>query len=228
MATSGTVLGNNVTVTSGHVARVRVEWQLAGQNVGGNYSSINWQGYVDFFGCDAQLDGGYVSSSVGDLYANGGRVYNFANNFSNHTIGMGSGNFNIGHDGGGNQNLYMSGSINVYQSGTSSGSGTWSLPTIPRYANFTAFNILNVTDAGFTIQMAADNNCSDIAYSLDNGANYRSAGSGYAANAYLTNLPSGVTYNVYARITRADSGLTSYSGLAQVTTALQNNFLGLL
>lgn len=129
-----TWLGNNVTVSSGRVARVRIETQLAGQNVGGNYSTINWQSYTDFFGCDAQLDGGFTEWNGGVLYNNGGRVYNYAGNFSNHTVTMATGSFNVGADVNGNSSYAMDAHVAIYQSGTSTASGSEGLPRIAQSA----------------------------------------------------------------------------------------------
>lgn len=125
-----TWVGNNVTVSGGNVARIRYETQLASQNTGGNYSTINYQVYIDFFGCDAQLDNGYADCYPGVLYNNGGRVYNYASNFSNHTVTMATGSYNQGHDANGNGSFYGSARIAVYQSGTSSTSGSAGLPRI--------------------------------------------------------------------------------------------------
>jgi hypothetical protein len=125
-----TWLGNNVTVIGSTYARIRIETQYAGGNVGGNYSTVNYQAYIDFVGCDAQLDGGWVQSSAGVHYDNGGRVYNYAGNFSNHTVYMSSGNFNIGHDANGNGSYGMNAHIAVYQSGTSTASGSEGLPRL--------------------------------------------------------------------------------------------------
>lgn len=222
MATSGTVLGNNVIVSGAQYARVRVEWQLAGQNVGGNYSTINWQGYVDFVGCDAQLDNGHVRSSVGDLYNNGGRVYNYAGNFSNHTVGMGSGSFNIGHDGAGNQNLYMQGDVAVFGSGTSNGNNTWALPNIARYSNITSFTVTGTTDEGFTLNATCDLSASAINFSIDNGVGYGGGGSGTSASQTYHNLVSGRTYSCYAHTINAASGLHAFSGNLTPTTLKQN------
>lgn len=127
----GTYLGNAVIVTSNKTARLRIEWQLAFQDVGANYSRINWQAYIDFIGCDAQLDNGFVGWNGGGLYDNPGRVYNYAANFSNHTVGMGSGSFNVGHDANGNASFSMNGDVAVFQSGTSSASGSSGLPRLP-------------------------------------------------------------------------------------------------
>lgn len=223
MATSGTAVGNNVIVTGSKYARIRIEWQLAGQNVAGNYSTINWQGYVDFVGCDAQLDNGHVNSNVGALYNNGGRVYNYAGNFSNHTIGMGSGTFNVGHDGNGNLNINFNGSVAVYQSGTSSANNSWSLPTIQRYSNVTAFSVSNLTDEGFTLNANCDLSASVINFSIDGGGSYSGGGSGTGASQAFHNLQSGVTYTCWVHTVNASSGLNAYGGPLNPTTAQQNN-----
>ena len=122
-------LGNTV-VPGGSGCRIRIETQLASQNVGGNYSVINYQVYIDFFGCDAQLDGGYVAWNGGVLYNNGGRVYNYAGNFSNHTVTMATGSFTVGHDANGNASYSMNAHVAVYQTGTTSASGSEGLPRL--------------------------------------------------------------------------------------------------
>ncbi len=133
-----TWLGNNVIVSSPYYARIRIESQLASQNVGGNYSTINYQVYIDFVGCDAQLDGGWVQSSAGVHYNNGGRVYNYAGNFSNHTVTMNTGSFNVGHDANGNGSYSMNAHIAVYASGTSTASGSVGLPRLALAPSFTS------------------------------------------------------------------------------------------
>lgn len=120
----------NVVVPGGSGCRIRIETQFAGNNPGGNYSTLNYQVYVDFFNCDAQLDGGWVQSSAGVHYNNGGRVYNYAGNFSNHTITMNTGSFNIGHDANGYGSYGMNAHVAVYQTGTTTASGSEGLPRI--------------------------------------------------------------------------------------------------
>lgn len=228
-----TLTGNNVTISGPGYARLRIEWQLAGQNIGGNYSTINWQAYVDFFNSDAQLDNGHVNWNGGALYNNGGRVYNYSGNFSNHTIGMGSGSFNIGHDGGGNATLNMNGSVAVYQSGTSSANGNWGLPTIPRYANITALNASNVSDVGFQINVSVDNTCNFLQISLEDGVGWRDVFGGNFSNYSVAVGRSGLLgvdllserlYNFRARVRRADSGLWTESGVASIITLAQSRF----
>lgn len=125
-----TWLGNNVIVSGSAYARIRYETQLASQNVGGNYSTINYQVYIDFIGCDAQLDAGYAAWWGAVLYNNGGRVYNYAGNFSNHTVTMATGSFNVGHDANGNASYGGDAHVSVYASGTTSTSGSAGLPRI--------------------------------------------------------------------------------------------------
>lgn len=229
MASSGTVLGNNVSVSGPFVARIRIEWQLASQNVGGNFSTINWQGYVDFFGCDAQLDNGHVNwSGVAALYNNGGRVYNYAGNFSNHTIGMGSGSFNIGHDGAGNANLFLDGSVAVYQSGTSSGSGGWGLPTIPRFASITSFNY-GGTDESMSFNWTSSDNVDYISWwsvAYDGGGHHDTPSGGTGPfSVVLHGLLSEHNYDITVAVRRADSGLWTTSGTGNVSTGKQNNIM---
>lgn len=226
---SGTVLGNNVSVSGPYYARLRIEWQLASQNVGGNYSTINWQAYIDFVGCDAQLDNGHVNWNGGALYNNGGRVYNYAGNFSNHTVTMGSGSFNIGHDGAGNATLHLDGSIAVYASGTSSGSGNWGLPQIPRYANITAFNIEQVTDEGIQFAWIADRTCDYVTWwsnAYDGGGHHdMPEGNSGPWRINLHNLRSNTTYDITVAVRNAASGLWTTSGTQYPTTAAQNHFI---
>ena len=227
MASSGSFGGNFVTISSPYGGYIFTNWQLASQDIAGNFSTINWQTYFHFGGCDAQLDNGRTDWNGGALWTSG-RDHNYGGNFSTRDLGLQSGSFNIGHDGGGNATLNLSNGIDVFSSGHSGGSGSWGLPTIPRYANFTVYGVTNTNDQGFTVQIAADNYCSNIEYSINGGGSWTSLGAGSALNAILNNLPSNTNYTVYARLTRADSGLQTTSGPISVTTLAQNNFLALL
>lgn len=231
MATSGTALGNNVIVSNPFYARFRIEWQLAGQNTAGNYSTINWQAYIDFVGCDAQLDNGVVSSNVGTHYSNPGRVYNYAANFSNHTVTMGSGSFDIGHNADGTQNLSMSGGIDIFQSGRSNASSAWSLPTINRFATITQFYLDNITDERIRLNWAADVTCNFVSWwstAYDGAVHHDIAVNGTGLfQITLNQLISNKTYDFQVAVRRADSNLWTNSGVLNATTLLQNKFFDL-
>jgi hypothetical protein len=131
MATSGSFAGNSVT----YGCYMFVNWQLASQEIGNNRSLINWQAYFHFQGSDTQLDNGVVNSNVGNLWSNGGRVYNFTGNYSTRDMGLASGSFWVNHDGAGNGAVQLAVGITTQFSPTRSEgtSGVWSLPTIPRH-----------------------------------------------------------------------------------------------
>lgn len=228
-----TLLGNNVIVSGSSYARWRLEWQLAGQEIGNNRSLINWQGYVDFVNCDAQLDNGHVHSNQGgELYHNTGRVYNYTGNFNSKTIGLGSGSFWVGHDAAGNASVNFSGSVAVYQSGTSgNGGGNWALPTIPRYTTITQFYTDLVNDQGFRINWAAADHCDYVSWwsgEIDGGANHDIPVNG-AGLFQITqnNLPSDKLFGLRVAVRRSSSGLWTESGWIQVATLKQNNFFGM-
>ena len=128
--------GNSISIGGVGGQYYFIDWQLAGQSVSGNYSTINWQAYFHYQTADAQLDNGSANLS-GSRWANGGRVRNYGGTFTTRNVQLASGSFNIGHNNDGTRTLSVSGGVDVYQSGRSSGSQSWSLPTIPRNASIT-------------------------------------------------------------------------------------------
>lgn len=143
MATSGRMQGNSISIGGYGGQYYFIDWQMTGQNIGGNYSSINWQAYFHYQSADAQLDNGNADLN-GGRWSNGGRVKNYAGTFTTRNHQVASGSFDLGHNSAGAQDINVSGGITAYQSGRSSGSQSWSLPTIPRHATLTALS----TDQG--------------------------------------------------------------------------------
>lgn len=132
MASSGSFEASHCNVSGAQYSWFFVNWQLASQNVGGNYVTINWQAYQHYDNCDAQLDNGFVNTNVGQVWANGGRVYNYAGNFTPRNMGIASGSFNVGADANGYAQLQFGLQMVVYGSGTSNGtSGVWTIDRIP-------------------------------------------------------------------------------------------------
>lgn len=131
MATNGRMNGNAVNIGGNNGNYFFIDWQLASQSIENNTSVINWQSYFHYNSADAQLDNGIVALS-GTRWSNGGRVRNFAADFRTRDVAIASGSFTIGHNSDGTQSIAVSGGIDVYQSGRSSGAQTWALTTIPR------------------------------------------------------------------------------------------------
>jgi hypothetical protein len=146
MSSSGSYAASSVTVSGVQHSYFFVNWQIASQNVGGNYTTINWQAYEHYDNCDAQLDNGYVNTNVGQVWANGGRVYNYAGNFTPRDMGISSGSFTVGADANGNSQLQFGLQMVVFGSGTSSGtSGVWNLDRIALAPSFSALTADTIT-----------------------------------------------------------------------------------
>lgn len=222
---SGSFNGNSFTIGGESGNYIWTQWQLAGQSVGGNYSTINWQTYFHFHAADAQLNAGSTNSNVGTLWNNGGEVHAYGGDFVTRDLELASGSFNIGADGSGNTTLDLSSSIVIYQTGTSAGSGSWSLPQIPRYAEVTSFTASTPTDQEFTLYADTDANA-NISFSIDGGTTYSGGGGGTSASQTFSNLISGHTYVCYVQSQSQASGLLAYSGPIDLTTLAQNNFFG--
>lgn len=225
MATSGRMQGNSINLGGGP-CYIFVDWQLTSQNGTSNSSNINWQAYAHFTSSDAQLDNGYASLGGATRWSNGGRIKNFTGTYTTRDIALGSGSFTVYHDGSGNYTLPVSASIVYYNGNVSSGSASWALPNIPRYANITAFN-QSSTDVSIGAYISTDVTCDLLQFSLD-GAGWETYTSGGFTSQSATlggNLSSGVVHTLKARVRRADSGLWTETGTANVTTKSQNNFI---
>lgn len=114
-----------------------IDWQTNSQSTPGNYSNISWWAYWHFQGSDHQLDNGYANLGDATRWSNGGRIYNYAGNFTTRDMLLASGSFDIGHNSDGTKTLNVAGGATGYQVGRSEGSGSWGLPTIPRYPTIT-------------------------------------------------------------------------------------------
>ena len=135
MATSGRATGNSVSIGGNGGNYIFTDWQLAGQSVAGNYSNINWQTYMHYNSADAQLDNGYTDCAS-RVWTNGGRVYNFAGNYTTRDMGLASGSITVYHDSAGNYTLGVNNGVQPYGSSYTGSSGSaWALPTIPRYTS---------------------------------------------------------------------------------------------
>lgn len=205
-----TYLGNNVTISGSAYARIRIESQLASQNTAGNYSTINWQCYIDFVGGDAELDAGFVGSNVGTLYNNGGRVYNYAGNFSNHTVTMATGSFNVGHDANGNGSYSINAHVTVFSSGVTSASGSTGLPRIALAPTISSITVDSIkpTSARLGGEISSLGHGTGATWEmfikLSTAGSYTSLGQQGDAAGFnywnATGLKPGKTYNYFAKV----------------------------
>lgn len=208
MATSGSYSANSVTY-----GFMFINWQLASQETVNNRSLINWQAYFHFQGSDSQLDNGVVNSNVGNLWTNGGRVYNFAGNYTTRDLGLASGSFWVNHDSAGNGVVQLGiGITSQFSPARSEGtSGIWGLPNIPRYATMTGASN-TITDETTNVY---------ISYSNPYGGNVsadlyvRPLGStgGFTNFAHRASYGSGANFNLTS--TEINAALAALSGATQ-------------
>ena len=115
---------------SGAPYRFKFSWSLTGQSVEGNYSTISWNVVCDggkssdywtvVYAKYVTVNGSTQSRSDAETIYNGTTVFSGSSTIYHNTDGSGS--FSASCGGA----FYYSGDYN------STGSGSWSLPTIPR------------------------------------------------------------------------------------------------
>ena len=133
-----------------------IDWQVNWQSTPGNYSNVSWWAYWHFQGNDRQLDNGYANLGDVTRWSNGGRVYNYAGNFTTRDLLVASGSFDIGHNADGTKTLNVAGGLTGYSGQRSEGSGSWALPTIPRYATITGHSG-TITDEATNVYISYSN-----------------------------------------------------------------------
>jgi len=169
----GTIVGTFAGRTN---HRLRMETQVASQNIPGNYSTINWQLYIERTSASSSFygsPGGNSSISVGSNAWNGGA---FAYDFRSTAVyQLGSGSYNIGHSADGTATYPFSATVNAPGSlGSASANGSEALPVIPRATTPTVSPTSGQTAATYTIGINAASSgfFHDVFYSLNGGANY--------------------------------------------------------
>ena len=143
MATSGFIHGDAL---SGE--RVYMNWQLASQNIPGNYSTINWQvGWLYPVSTCRGLRAGVAVMNDVLIYQSSGSGDNVHAFSSSHlssstdhpVLQTAAGSLNIGHSSDGTKAFTAAVSMRGWEGGgpnfESNGADAWALPTIPRNPN---------------------------------------------------------------------------------------------
>lgn len=124
--------GNSVRLGGSPNNYAFVNFQLAGQDIAGNYSLINWQFFAHFERADAELRAGVVNTNAGQVYNNGGKIKGFQG-LATRDVPIASGTVRVNHRDDGTAEFQIGVSLFFYNTGTSAGtSRVYNLPTIPR------------------------------------------------------------------------------------------------
>lgn len=187
-----------------------VYYKFTAHNTAGSYRTVyNMDGYVN----GAKV----IDTTSGIPYYDGEIITDGHTTIYNNASGDGS--FSASFNGG----------VGVSSSWNCSGSGSWGLDRIPRYANFTEHRIDSTGLNSITVRWSADSACDWLQYSLNGGGWIDT--SGYPTYT-ISGLAPNTQYSIRTRIKRTDSQLWTESGyiygttkdIARITSAPNINF----
>lgn len=214
MASSGSFQTNSYSDRS-----IQFNWWVQSQSIAGNYTVIGW----NLVGSGSYT--GWVTS--GNFYASieGSQVYSSSTRiklYQGTTIASGS--FTIYHNSNGTRSFSAYAQAGIYTIAVNcTGSGSWDLPTIPRYTSITRFDVSKISGYdGLTkvkIDWSASDSCDWVWYSTDNGGSWQDLPN----TGIVSGLSPGTGYNFKLRVRRTDSQLTTDSGTYYQTTYASNS-----
>lgn len=216
MANSG-----NFNTSSYSVRYLTFSWWVNSQDVNGNYTDIGWS----LVGSGGSTTKWYTTGNV-KVVIDGEQVYFNATRFNLYNgTQVASGTKRLWHDGNGNKTFSASAEAGIYTVAVNcSGSGSWALPTIPRYAYFSKHWIHATTPNTVQVLYRPDRTISAAQYSLNGGAwtnlsvvsgAWNSSGNDIIYQ--VGNLSPNTNYKIETRIQYAGN-LWTYTGQIAFTT----------
>ena len=214
MATSGSVKSG--TAGSGGKSYFLVEWSRSSYSIPNNTSTISWTlkvvagnyWYTNAIRIDyVKINGTTVKSS--ETYSN----------ISDTTKTLASGTLTIPHNADGTKTFSIQLSGWFYDYGTKTGSGSFTLDKIPRYATVTQ-TLSSKTETSVIMKWASDSTIDYIWYSSNNGSSWTGIDvtDGKSGSYTISGLSPNTAYNIKTRVRRKDSQLTTDSSALAVTT----------
>lgn len=214
MATSGSVKSG--TAGSGGKSYFLVEWSRTSYSIPNNTSTISWTLKVvagNYWYTNAiRID--YVK--INGTQVKGEETYS---NISSTTKTLASGTLTIPHNSDGTKTFSIQLSGWFYDYGTKTGSGSFTLDKIPRYATVTQ-TLSSKTETSVTMKWTSDSTIDYIWYSSNNGSSWTGINvtDGTSGSYTISGLSANTAYNIKTRVRRKDSQLTTDSSAMSVTT----------
>jgi hypothetical protein len=206
------VSSGSFTTTASEGRSLTFNWSVNSTSISGNYKDIDWS----LVGSGSA--GGYVMAGNFTVVIDGETVYSSSNRIElwNGTV-VASGTKRLYHGTTGNKTFSASASAGIYAYAVNcSGSGSWELPTIPRYANITKFTVDKVNETTVKVTWGASASCDKVWYSTNNGSTWTEKNEFPSFN--ITGLKANTSYNFKIRVRRQDSQLTTDSNTVVQTT----------
>ena len=188
-------------------------WEVLSQSTANNTTTIYWQLR------GVKGSGGYYEA--GDFYLNiEGNIYTSEDRIQLYdgTVIM-DGRMTITHNADGKRNFGAScyGAIYYYDPNVD-GSGSWSLPDIPRYATLTQ-SLNSKTLNSIKMNWSANATCNQVQYKIGNGNWVTASSSDAKSGSYtISNLSPNTAYSIKTRVRRKDNSLYTESSALSVTT----------
>lgn len=213
--TSGIVKSNTMDYTTFYVS-----WNRTSYDASKNESYISWEAGV-------MITNGYYwltnAIKINSIYINGSLVLSnqtYSNVSGNGTHKLASGSTTIKHNDDGNKSFGISISGWLYDTGSPSGSGTFELVQIPRYATCTQ-SVKSKTETSIDITWSSDENIDYVKWSTDGGATWSAGEMGFELkSSYYTisKLSPNTTYSIKTQVRRKSNKLWTESSALSVTT----------
>lgn len=216
MATSGSFTTNYY-----NQAAYAFSWNRASYSIQNNTTTINWtltaidyQSSTHFY----YRRKTYVNVAGERRYTQGDGTIKPTNG---QTIASGTVTINMNSDGTGSFSADAGGAIYVVDVNCT-GSGTWTLDTIPRYTSITSFSVSKVSGSTSSLKFnwATANTIDYLWYSTNGGSTWigYDVSDGTTGSFNVTGLNANTTYSCKIRVRRKDSQLTTDSSTVSQTT----------
>ena len=196
------VSSGSFNTTSAEGRYLTFNWSVDNTNIASNYKEIYWS----LVGAGV---GGYVIGGNFKVVIDGETVYN---NSTRREIWVGtviaSGKKKIYHTTNGTKSFSASVEAGIYEVAVNcKGSGSWELPTIPRYAKISSFSVAQRDETSVLYHFTADSTLDYAWYSKDNGATWNDLPN----SNIVSGLSANTSYQFKLRVRRKDSQLTTDS-----------------
>lgn len=225
MATSGAFETNAVGGLGNSPNRMRFQWSLSSQNENNNSSVISWN--IRGWG---GVSGWWTQNFQANTYVDGVRVQQTGSFQMYQNSVFGSGSRTIGHSSNGTRSFGASANGRIYYNTTnSSGSGSWSLPSLYQEIGYNSITFNTITDVSFRVAVSVNRTANLLQLSINGGGwtTYRSGNFSSATvqvGSQAAPIRSGYTHTVRVRVRRASNGNITDSGTYNVTTLPQGKF----